>query len=180
MHVGGYQLSNGNGECTFVVGQKNCLTNEMYLTTDSGGNAGPYPGTYGPTFCNLYKNALPQRIASIFKECNVLSNTEDSYEITPYYFALPAEYEIFGKSAFAESQLEQLEYYKTAANRKKTGGYDTRGDYWTRTYAGDNTYGANYRIVGGSDGKAYTRETNRIAPSNSYAYPLGAAPIGFI
>lgn len=135
MNIGGYELTEG-GECAFVVGQKGVLYEVGII--DSGSNPGGWNGCKRRTWCNgTYKNAMPMGLSPIFRQfkTRAAAATGDSAPavISDDWFALPAEKEIIGKSqdasAVAEADLQELEYYKTAANRRKGEIYWTRSQY---------------------------------------------------
>lgn len=141
MNIGGYELTEG-GECAFVVGQKGVLQEPGII--DSGNNPGGWNGCERRTWCNgTYKNAMPTGLSHIFRQFKTKAAATTGISaptvIDDDWFALPAEKEIMGASqaasAVAEADLQALEYYKTAANRKKGYVYWTRSQYTGISYS---------------------------------------------
>lgn len=137
---------NGNtrNTCSFVVGQKDCLSSKRVLNSDSSITyASSWNGCTTRTWCNNdYKNSVPSTLIPIFKYFKVktLSSSESSnVTISKDLFSLFAEKEIFGSYYFsgrAEANvLDQIEYYKTESNMiKKQGINGSRCDsYWLRS-----------------------------------------------
>lgn len=125
MNKGGYQLSDGSGECVAVVGMKDCL-NEKGQINSSENSAGGWNACAMRAYLNSdFKSSIPTTLLSIFKTVNVVAanGAGDTAVTSQDVFALPAEKEVFGGniygSAVAEATLERFEYYETAENRKK-------------------------------------------------------------
>ena len=110
----------------FQVDQVNSLNESGYMNS-SNTNSGSWNGCARRTWCNaIYYAAIPEALRPIFKQMKVtaaetyngstLKESED-------FFALRAEMEIFGASTYSNSTeaaaIEQIEWYKTAANREK-------------------------------------------------------------
>ena len=144
MNGGGKTLStpiaSGRTTCSFIVGQKNGLANEGYMnSTDT--TSGGWNSCARRTWCNeIYYNAIPSSIRSIFKKHkNITANGESTTTVTSDdYFALPAEKEVFGSNTYAnstaEASLTQFTYYATSSNRIKKGGDSgSIGFWWERS-----------------------------------------------
>lgn len=179
MNVGGKTLNtpteSGRTECSFIVGQKDCLMTRGRLNS-SATNVGGWEADSRHTWCNeVYYNAIPSTLLPIFKQAknktaNGGSSATASVESIDY-FALPAEYEVFGSytrsSQTYESGLQQFEYYNDASNRiKKRNG--TADDWWTRSpYKDDNVNGIRVNATGNGGANS---------PTSYY----GLAPFGCI
>ncbi len=166
MHKGGYKLANGK-TCSFVVGQKNGLTETGYMNSTNT-NSGSWNGCARRNWCNsVYYNSFPAALKPIFKKFKTITAevyNGTSLQTSEDMFALPAEREIFGEgygyagkgysnnTEAACTDLVQFEYYKTTSNRvKKAGDAGSAGDWWERSpYA---NYGTIFCIVN-SDGSA--------------------------
>lgn len=168
MNAGGKTLSNGK-TCSFVVGMKNCLKETGYINSSDDSTTG-WDKCARRTWCNnVFYNAIPSSIRSIFKECkNVTASTggqlQASLTTSEDYFALPAEKEIFGDgygysksgvSADSEansSALTQFTWYKTASNRiKQVNG--SNAWWWERSpYGSGSNYFCNVRSGGAGNG----------------------------
>ena len=171
---GHYTLSNGK-LCSFVVLQKDCLSETGYMNS-SNTNSGGWNGCARRTWCNsVYRNAIPEALRPIFKQftTHAANDSSSSQVASTDYFALFSEKEVFGSTTYAnnsaESQNTQLDYYKTTSNRvKRLGVNGSAYRWWGRSpYSGYSTY---FCLVY-SDGTAYTTFA-----SNSY----GLAPFGCI
>ena len=150
MHVGGKELVEPIGditECAFIVGQKKSFANgtsyETGYMNSTATNQGSWDGCARRTWCNnVYYNAIPATLRSIFKQHKNLTDGTDSssWFINPVisndYFALPAEREVFGRNQYARSSVEEslvwFEYYKTSSNRIKWDG-EGDGQWWERS-----------------------------------------------
>lgn len=140
MNAGGKTLStptaSGRTTCNFIVGQKNGLANEGYMNpTDT--TSGGWDSCARRTWCNeIYYNAVPSSIRSIFKKYeNITADGESTTTVTNEdYFALPAEKEVFGSNKYANSTAEdlltQFTYYVTSSNRIKKGGDSGSTNFW--------------------------------------------------
>lgn len=179
MNVGGKTLSNGK-ECSFIVGMKNYLNETGYMNSSDDSTTG-WDKCARRAWCNnVFYNAIPSSIRSIFKECkNVTASTggqlQASLTTSEDYFALPAEKEIFGdgygysKSGFSadseanSSALTQFTWYKTASNRiKQVNGSNTW--WWDRSPSGIGSDGFCIVHSDGSAGNDIASGTGGLAP----------------
>lgn len=183
MHEGGYKLANGK-TCSFVVGQKNGLTETGYMNSDND-NSGSWNGCARRNWCNsVYYNSFPAALKSIFKKFKTITAevyNGTSLQTSEDMFALPAEREIFGEgygyagngysnnTEAACKDLVQFEYYKTTTNRIKKAGDAGSADYWWER-SPDASHETSFCIVS-SDGSV-----------NSYGAPTAKllAPFGCI
>ena len=129
MNVGGKTLTNGK-TCSFIVGTKNSLvgSNNSYFDLNSNGtNSGGWAKCPRRTWLNyVIPKALPTTLSGIFKQ---FTNTNNSGGNTTDYFALPSEWEVFGKNTYSgESSGTQFTWYKTSSNRVKT--FNGSDRYW--------------------------------------------------
>lgn len=126
-------------KCSFVVGMKNALIEKGRINSNTGDTIIWSTPTERADWCNsAFIGALPQYIAQMFKSFRVASNGtnyNDNIEYTDDLFTLFSAKEITGVGTGYESNvLNQLEYYKTSANRiKKLGESGSDVEYWTRT-----------------------------------------------
>lgn len=142
--AGGKMLSNGK-ECSFQIDMKNCL-NEKGEINSTATNSGGWRDSKRRTWCNdVFKNSIPSTLLPIFKEFKNQTgkgggSTSGVYE-TLDFFALRSSIEIFGSSQYAvKNEGEQVEYYKTAANRKKKSGDNGAvTEWWLRSPRYENT-----------------------------------------
>ena len=123
----------------FQVDQVNSLNESGYMN-ESNANTSSWNGCARRTWCNaIYYAAIPEALRPIFKKMKV--TTAETYNGSTLkesedFFALRAEMEIFGTRTYSNSTeaaaLEQIEWYKTDANRKKlkNGSAD---DWWERS-----------------------------------------------
>ena len=183
MNAGGKQLVtplNSISECAFIVGQKNLLSNGTtleYCVLNSSTVVTYWSTSSRRTWCNnVYYNAIPSTLKSIFKEFQNSTDNGSNSIIINDYFSLPAEKELFGSNTYSQSSweqgLSQFKYYETSTNRsKKVGNNGNNSRYWTRSRAvlTNNAYQC---IVGpsGTDGSAAVNEN----------YTYGVAPFGVI
>lgn len=135
-------------KCAFVVGQKNCLLEKGYMSNVNNNNASNWVRN---NWCyDVYKNAFPSTISSIFKQFETYTAGKGgpySYiaELGSFvYFNLPAEREIYGESIYTpagtETANDQFEYYKTPSHRiKKLGDSGAVDSYWERTPSNNDT-----------------------------------------
>ena len=179
MNAGGKTLNaateGGRTTCSFIVGQKDLLSEEGYINSTNT-NAGGWEASARRTWCNdVYRNAIPSTLRPIFKQVkNKTANGGDSATAAVEsvdYFAMPAEYEVFGAYTYSsstyESDLTQFEYYQTVANRikRRNGAVDA---WWDRSPKADH-YGT-FVVVG----SAGTPAPNAASNGN------GLAPFGCI
>lgn len=144
---GHYTLSNGK-LCSFVVLQKDCLSETGYMNS-SNTNSGGWNGCARRTWCNsVYRNAIPEALRPIFKQftTHAANDSSSSQVASTDYFALFSEKEVFGSTTYAnnsaESQNTQLDYYKTTSNRvKRLGVNGSAYRWWERSpRSGISTY----------------------------------------
>ena len=134
---GHYMLANGK-PCNFVVLQKDCLNETGYMNS-SESNKGGWNGCERRTWCNnVYRNAIPSSLRSIFKQFQTIAATGAGIAstISSDYFALFSEKEVFGSTPVcnptAEADNSQLTWFKTSSNRiKRVNG--RAGDWWDRS-----------------------------------------------
>lgn len=140
MNAGGKMLADGQTECSFIVGVKDSLNESGYINSTNT-NAGGWESCARRTWCNsVFYNAIPSTLRPIFKQhlnktANGGSGATGAVESVDY-FALAAEYEIFGSynysSSVYETGLTQFEWYKTESNRiKQRSGTDSI--WWVRS-----------------------------------------------
>ncbi len=167
MNAGGKTLATptpgGRTECNYIVGLKNGLANgtsgEYGYMNSTNTNVGGWKNSARRTWCNnVFKNAIPAALRSIFKPFINKSGTGNSStsgtEDTTDTFALPAEVEVFGSTTYSVSgEGSQFQWYRTSANRiKKCGDSGTAYYWWERSpRSGDS----NYFCFVYSDGAAY-------------------------
>lgn len=131
MNVGGKTLNSptesGRTECSFIVGQKECL-NETGQMNPTATNVGGWEACQRRTWCNnVYYNAIPSTLRPIFKQVKNKTSNGGSHPSASIesvdYFAMAAEYEVHGtyvaSSQTYEADLQQFNYYTTSLNRKK-------------------------------------------------------------
>lgn len=187
LNAGGKELVNpinGITECAFVVGQKGTLgsgtTQQPGYMQSSATNYNGWVSSNRRTWCNnQYRNAIPATTRALFKQhYNYLSGNASAttYRQTADYFCLPSVKEILGAvgsaNAGAEEKNEQLEYYKTSANRiKRISTSTTAASYWTsskRYYQYDTTatYSYQFNLIGvnGTSSVAVANVNYGIAP----------------
>ena len=141
----------------------------------SNTNSGGYKASemFTTTLPNLVK-ALPawlsERLLEFAVKASAGSQSSTIETITGNKLALRSEVEIFGSTTYSKSgEGTQIEYYKTAANRKKTYGKDgSAGYWWERSPSGSSS---SYFCIVHSDGTAGNRSA-----SNTY----GVSPFGCI
>lgn len=140
MNEGGKELVDfeGNGYCTFIVGQKDCLGNSSTDKVEAGKmnynkdgttytNIGGWDACQRREWCNdVYYNALPSELKSMIKKVinktgsggtqnQVLIDSED-------WIAFPALTEVLAQDVSSYTlpgEGTQFEYYKTEANIPK-------------------------------------------------------------
>ena len=140
-----YQLisatSSGRTIPSFIIGQKNLLTNQGYMNS-ADTNSGSWNGCARRTWCNSnYYNAIPATLRGILKQVKVATIATYNGSTMQYsndYIFLNAAKEIFGGSGGGNSQysnttesshLVQLSYYETSSHRIKYQG-STSNVYW--------------------------------------------------
>jgi hypothetical protein len=171
----------GRSYPSFIVGQKNVLANgtsgEFGYMNSSNTNSGSWNGCARRTWCNnVYYNAIPSTIKSIFKQVDVKTiqtYNGSSMQTSQDYFFLPVEREIFDSRSYSNStewnNLSQFDYYKTSANRiKYQGNAGAAYIWWGRSPRYDNSSRFCYVNSGG----------NANGGNASLAY--GLAPCGCI
>ena len=140
MNAGGKTLTNGK-TCSFIVGTRDSLVNSTPYGWDSmngegfdmstGTNNGGWAKCPRRTWLNyVIPKALPTTLSGIFKQ---FTNSNNSGGYSTDYFALPSEYEVFGKNTYSgETSGTQFTWYKTSSNRVKTYGGSTCW-WWVRS-----------------------------------------------
>ena len=140
---GHYTLANGKA-CSFVVLQKDCLSEYGYMN-GSATNSGGWNNCARRTWCNnVYRNSVPASLRGIFKQFKVRTANGSGSGVTEStdWFSLFSEKEVFGSTTYAnssaESQNTQLNWFKTSSNRiKKVNG--SAYLWWERSpYSGDS------------------------------------------
>ena len=175
-----YQLvtatSSGRTIPSFIIGQKNLLTNQGYMN-HTNTNSGSWNGCARRSWCNnQYYNAIPSTLKSILKQVKVATISEYNNSTMKYsndYIFLNAAKEIFGGTGGGNSQasnitesshLVQLSYYETSSHRIKYQGSTSNAQWWWNRspsyyfsysfcYVGSDG-GANSGIASGTDGLA--------------------------
>ena len=173
MHKGGFKLTAG-GTCAAVVGMKDCLSNNGYISPLES-NDGGWRDCRRRTWCNgAFRDALPAAFKSLFKQFKVQAATGagNSSAVTNDYFALPAEKEMFGEnnnsSSVAESTLFLFDWYMTEANRiKKRKG--SANAYWLRSAYDQNNYAF-----------CYAYDDGTVGWGEAYSDFVGISPFGVI
>ena len=158
----------------FQVDQVNSLNESGYMNS-SNTNSGSWNGCARRTWCNaIYYNAIPEALRPIFKQMKV--TTAETYNGSTLkesedFFALRADKEIFGAVTYSNATeaaaLEQIDWYKTAANREKL--RNGSADFWWERspYASGSAY---FCLV----------YSNGSATSTSATFAYGLAPFGCI
>lgn len=142
----------------------------------SATNAGGYKASemYTATLPALVEAVpewLKERLVEFSVKASVGNQSSTIETITGNKLALRSEIEIFGFTSTSEDgEGTQIEYYKTAKNRKKTWGKDGSAAYWSER-SPNKEYSTHFCLVD-SYGYAYTG--NGGYASNSY----GIAPFG--
>lgn len=130
-----YDLSDGSGKCAAVVGMKDCLKEKGPLT-DALTYSGWASSERREWLNSSFKDAFPSAMKSLFRSVVVkTANLSGVIEAYNDYFSYFAEKEVMGScinSEASEDVLVWLEWYKTAANRKKTANGRATG-YFTRS-----------------------------------------------
>lgn len=173
-HRGGQTLENGSA-CTFQWDFVEALAEAGYMNS-SNTNSGGYDGSArAPWNDTPMYNALPEWLKKMTKPFKVTSGVgggaSSGLQTTVHKLALRAEQEVFGTRTYSfadeATALTQVDYYKTADNRKKKRGISgSVNGWWLRSSYSGNSY--RFCIVT-SDGSADV----------SYAsYTYGLAPFG--
>lgn len=153
VNAGGKYLADGT-ECAFIVQQKGTLgknnANNSYdmfvergymnpasaADSNIGSNVGGWKDCARRAWCNsVYRNAVPSSIRDIFKlHVNKTSqgNKLTTFDETEDYFALPAEYNVFGRTSKSVSGEDTVywTYYQTSENRIKRVSSSNILDLW--------------------------------------------------
>ena len=173
-HRGGQTLEDGS-TCTFQWDFVEALAEAGYMNS-SNTNSGGYDGSArAPWNDTPMYNALPAWLKKMTKPFKVTSGVgggaSSGLQTTVHKLALRAEKEVFGSRTYSFSDeanaLTQVDYYKTADNRKKKRGISGSVDiWWLRSSLSGNS---SYFCSVGSGGSA-----NHISASYTY----GLAPFG--
>lgn len=173
-HRGGQTLEDGSA-CTFQWDFVEALAEAGYMNstnTNSGGYDGSARAPWNDT--PMY-NALPAWLKKMTKPFKVTSGVgggaSSGLQTTVHKLALRAEKEVFGTRSYSFSDeanaLTQVDYYKTADNRKKKRGISGSVNHWRlRSSISGGSY---YFCLVDSDGSA-----NYYSASNA----AGLAPFG--
>ena len=173
-HRGGQTLEDGSA-CTFQWDFVEALAEAGYMNS-SNTNSGGYDGSArAPWNDTPMYNALPAWLKKMTKPFKVTSGVgggaSSGLQTTVHKLALRAEKEVFGSRTYSFSDeanaLTQVDYYKTADNRKKKCGIS--GSVYTWWLRSSNSGNSSYFCGVGSDGAA-----NR----NVASYTRGLAPFG--
>lgn len=171
-HRGGQTLENGSA-CTFQWDFVEALAESGYMNS-SNTNSGGYDGSArAPWNDTPMYNALPAWLKKMTKPFKVTSGkgggASSGLQTTVHKLALRAEKEVFGSCTYSFSDeanaLTQVDYYKTANNRKKKRGISgSVGSWWLRSSLSGTS---SYFCYVGSDGSAYNyyaSDTRGLAP----------------
>ena len=136
-HRGGQTLEDGSA-CTFQWDFVEALAEAGYMNS-SNTNSGGYDGSArAPWNDTPMYNALPAWLKKMTKPFKVTSGVgggaSSGLQTTAHKLALRAEKEVFGTMSYSFSDeanaLTQVDYYKTADNRKKKRGISGSVSYW--------------------------------------------------
>ena len=136
-HRGGQTLEDGSA-CTFQWDFVEALAEAGYMNS-SNTNSGGYDGSArAPWNDTPMYNALPAWLKKMTKPFKVTSGVgggaSSGLQTTVHKLALRAEKEVFGSRTYSFSDeanaLTQVDYYKTADNRKKKLGISGSVDFW--------------------------------------------------
>lgn len=173
-HRGGQTLEDGSA-CTFQWDFVEALAKAGYMNS-SNTNSGGYDGSArAPWNDTPMYNALPAWLKKMTKPFKVTSGVgggaSSGLQTTVHKLALRAEKEVFGSRTYSFSDeanaLTQVDYYKTADNRKKKRGISgSASNWWLRSSRSGNS---DYFCYVSSDGSAYNRNAG---------YSSGLAPFG--
>lgn len=173
-HRGGQTLEDGSA-CTFQWDFVEALVEAGYMNS-SNTNSGGYDGSArAPWNDTPMYNALPAWLKKMTKPFKVTSGVgggaSSGLQTTVHKLALRAEQEVFGTRTYSfadeATALTQVDYYKTADNRKKKRGISGSANLWwlRSSYSG----GSNHFCRVTSDGSAN---------NSSASYSSGLAPFG--
>ena len=173
-HRGGQTLEDGSA-CTFQWDFVEALAEAGYMNS-SNTNSGGYDGSArAPWNDTPMYNALPEWLKKMTKPFKVTSGVgggaSSGLQTTVHKLALRAEKEVFGSCTYSFSDeanaLTQVDYYKTADNRKKKRGISGSVFYWwlRSSYSGASKF---FCLVNSGGSASYD------IASNSY----GLAPFG--
>lgn len=171
-HRGGQTLEDGSA-CTFQWDFVEALVEAGYMNS-SNTNSGGYDGSArAPWNDTPMYNALPAWLKKMTKPFKVTSGVgggaSSGLQTTVHKLALRAEKEVFGTRSYSFSDeanaLTQVDYYKTADNRKKKRGISgSVSIWWLRSSISGNS---NYFCLVNSDGSAHgniASDTSGLAP----------------
>lgn len=171
-HRGGQTLEDGSA-CTFQWDFVEALAEAGYMNS-SNTNSGGYDGSArAPWNDTPMYNALPAWLKKMTKPFKVTSGVgggaSSGLQTTVHKLALRAEKEVFGTMSYSFSDeanaLTQVDYYKTADNRKKKRGISgSVNRWWLRSSCSGNS---NYFCLVNSDGSAngyYASHTYGLTP----------------
>ena len=136
-HRGGQTLENGSA-CTFQWDFVEALAESGYMNS-SNTNSGGYDGSArAPWNDTPMYNALPAWLKKMTKSFKVTSGVgggaSSGLQTTVHKLALRAEQEVFGTRTYSfadeATALTQVDYYKTADNRKKKRGISGSVSFW--------------------------------------------------
>lgn len=171
-HRGGQTLENGSA-CTFQWDFVEALAEAGYMNS-SNTNSGGYDGSArAPWNDTPMYNALPEWLKKMTKPFKVTSGVgggaSSGLQTTVHKLALRAEQEVFGTRTYSfadeATALTQVDYYKTADNRKKKLGISGSVSYWwlRSSYSGNSNF---FCLVssGGAAGRSGASGTLGLAP----------------
>lgn len=171
-HRGGQTLEDGSA-CTFQWDFVEALVEAGYMNS-SNTNSGGYDGSArAPWNDTPMYNALPAWLKKMTKPFKVTSGVgggaSSGLQTTVHKLALRAEKEVFGTRSYSFSDeanaLTQVDYYKTADNRKKKRGISGSVDRWWLRSSDSGDSNLFCRVF--SDGSAdynYASNTSGLAP----------------
>ena len=160
-HRGGQTLEDGSA-CTFQWDFVEALAEAGYMNS-SNTNSGGYDGSArAPWNDTPMYNALPAWLKKMAKPFKVTSGVgggaSSGLQTTVHKLALRAEQEVFGTRTYSfadeATALTQVDYYKTADNRKKKRGISGSVDgWWLRSsYSGGSDLFCRVGSGGSADG----------------------------
>lgn len=171
-HRGGQTLEDGSA-CTFQWDFVEALAEAGYMNS-SNTNSGGYDGSArAPWNDTPMYNALPEWLKKMTKPFKVTSGVgggaSSGLQTTVHKLALRAEQEVFGTRTYSfadeANALTQVDYYKTADNRKKKRGISGSVDYWwLRSSRSGNSNNFCSVYSGGSAGGNRASSANGLAP----------------
>lgn len=171
-HRGGQTLEDGSA-CTFQWDFVEALVEAGYMNS-SNTNSGGYDGSArAPWNDTPMYNALPAWLKKMTKPFKVTSGVgggaSSGLQTTVHKLALRAEKEVFGTRSYSFSDeanaLTQVDYYKTADNRKKKRGISGSVSYWwlRSSYSGSSIIFCNV-FSDGSANNNFASDTCGLAP----------------